>query len=478
MASVAAPPTSPATMAIGSSVSSHDRSANTSGRSTTRGASRRGHDERGLAVDGQHEHREPLERHGLVPGEVRQVGAHGQEHRVDAQLGHAGSNPVSALTEHGADVTDRAATGPSQACSASTIDPRSRRPRRSVGPRRGSTSRCRGEPTDRGAARRSPPPCPGAGTARRAPRPGSGTATRPTRPGAPRRLARRSSVTRTSCTRAWNRGGSGRSRGISRTRSRRCRSASSLKCVSFEAPSTWEKPVSPMVSAWRAAIRSTAREPPPTSSGTGWVGAGAAVSSVRWRFGPVVVTVSPSSSRRRATTASSRRSTRSAGGGSGWPMAACSSSACPAPMPSVKPARRDLADHERLVGQHRGVPQLVVQHHRGEGHPLGRGRGRGQRDHRRQGAGLQVVGDADLVDPDRLEPPAPRQPGGGVGPDGRHADAGSHGRDPSATARLPIADRGRGGRRCSRRSGRPSTGAARRRPLRSAHCWRVGRSSR
>ena len=46
------------------------------------------------------------------------------------------------------------------------------------------------------------------------------------------------------------------------------RSASSLKWVSFEAPSTWEKPVSPTMSAWRAATRSTAREPPPTSSGT------------------------------------------------------------------------------------------------------------------------------------------------------------------------------------------------------------------
>ena len=41
-ATVAAPPTSPATMAIGSWVSSQARSENTSGRSVTRGASSRG----------------------------------------------------------------------------------------------------------------------------------------------------------------------------------------------------------------------------------------------------------------------------------------------------------------------------------------------------------------------------------------------------------------------------------------------------
>ena len=54
------------------------------------------------------------------------------------------------------------------------------------------------------------------------------------------------------------------------------------------------------------------------------------------RWGPDVVTVSPANSARSAPSASSSRATRSAGGGSGWPMASCSDSMCPAPMPSVK----------------------------------------------------------------------------------------------------------------------------------------------
>ena len=55
---------------------------------STRGASRRGHDEPRVAVARQHEHREPFERHRLVAGEVRQVGADRQQQHVDAELVH------------------------------------------------------------------------------------------------------------------------------------------------------------------------------------------------------------------------------------------------------------------------------------------------------------------------------------------------------------------------------------------------------
>ena len=96
-----AAPTRPATMAIGSSVSPQGRRPNTSGRSVTRGASSAGHHQGGVAVAGQHQHRQPLQRHRLVPGQVRQVGADGQQEDVDAHLVHAGPGPGGTLGEHG-----------------------------------------------------------------------------------------------------------------------------------------------------------------------------------------------------------------------------------------------------------------------------------------------------------------------------------------------------------------------------------------
>ena len=48
-----------------------------------------GNDELGVAGAGQHQHRQPFERHRLVAGEVRQVGPDREQQRVDAELGHA-----------------------------------------------------------------------------------------------------------------------------------------------------------------------------------------------------------------------------------------------------------------------------------------------------------------------------------------------------------------------------------------------------
>ena len=68
-----APAASPATIAIGSSVSPHGCSVNTPGCSTTRGASSSGTTSVASPSRGSDEHRQPLERHRLVAGEVRQV---------------------------------------------------------------------------------------------------------------------------------------------------------------------------------------------------------------------------------------------------------------------------------------------------------------------------------------------------------------------------------------------------------------------
>ena len=47
------------------------------------------HDELRVAVAREHEHREPLERHRLVAGEVRQIGTDRQQQHVDIELVHA-----------------------------------------------------------------------------------------------------------------------------------------------------------------------------------------------------------------------------------------------------------------------------------------------------------------------------------------------------------------------------------------------------
>ena len=101
MAAVARPRrASSATMATGSSVSSQAAMRNTSGRSTTRGASSRGHHQRGLAVAGQHQHGEPLEGHGLVAGQPGQVGADREQQHVDAVLGHAARTRAMRSAHH------------------------------------------------------------------------------------------------------------------------------------------------------------------------------------------------------------------------------------------------------------------------------------------------------------------------------------------------------------------------------------------
>ena len=93
-------PVSPATTAMGSSVSSQVRSVNTSGRSTTRGASSRGTTRVASPSRGQDEHREALERHRLVPAQPRQVGPDRQQQHVDADLAHPSADPVDPIGEH------------------------------------------------------------------------------------------------------------------------------------------------------------------------------------------------------------------------------------------------------------------------------------------------------------------------------------------------------------------------------------------
>ena len=79
----------PATSAIGSSVSSHATISNSSGRGVDARRLEPRDDELRVAGARQHEHRQPFERHRLVAGEVRQVGADREQQRVDAELGHA-----------------------------------------------------------------------------------------------------------------------------------------------------------------------------------------------------------------------------------------------------------------------------------------------------------------------------------------------------------------------------------------------------
>jgi hypothetical protein len=75
-----------------------------------------GHDERGVAVSGHDQHREPFERHGFVAGEPRQVGPDRQEQHVDRGLGH---RLTHASQPCGVPVGHRAATvPPAAACRA------------------------------------------------------------------------------------------------------------------------------------------------------------------------------------------------------------------------------------------------------------------------------------------------------------------------------------------------------------------------
>ena len=76
-------PASSATSSTGSSVSSHGAQREHVGPLDDPGRLEPGHDERGLAVAGQDQHGQPLQRHGLVAGQPGQVGADRQQERVD-----------------------------------------------------------------------------------------------------------------------------------------------------------------------------------------------------------------------------------------------------------------------------------------------------------------------------------------------------------------------------------------------------------
>ena len=138
----AADPTSRATSAIGSSVSSHGTISNRSGRGVDPRRLEPGHDEPGVAGARQHEHREPFERHRLVAGEVRQVGADRQQQHVDAELAH----PLARTRDPRASSVTRRSRA-ARRCSPRSSTPSTRRARRRPWPapsRGGGRDRRRG----------------------------------------------------------------------------------------------------------------------------------------------------------------------------------------------------------------------------------------------------------------------------------------------------------------------------------------------
>ena len=108
---------------------------------STRGASSRGTTSCASPVARQHEHREPLERHRLVAGEVRQVGADREQQHVDAELGHARARPRDPRDGDGSRVDARAGRRCSRAFFARPVRRRCRRrPSRSAQSSRRSRS--------------------------------------------------------------------------------------------------------------------------------------------------------------------------------------------------------------------------------------------------------------------------------------------------------------------------------------------------
>jgi len=89
-----------ATIAIGSSVSPHDRIAKMSSRGRTRRAFKLRHDQCRVRIARHNEHRESFERHRLVTSEPRKVGPNGEQAHVDTLLSHRRSDSVDALTKH------------------------------------------------------------------------------------------------------------------------------------------------------------------------------------------------------------------------------------------------------------------------------------------------------------------------------------------------------------------------------------------
>lgn len=57
-------------------------------------------DQRGLTLAGHHQHRETLERHGLVTGEIRKVGTDGDEQDIDTLTLHHDAGPAESIGVH------------------------------------------------------------------------------------------------------------------------------------------------------------------------------------------------------------------------------------------------------------------------------------------------------------------------------------------------------------------------------------------
>ena len=94
-----ADPATPATISTGSSVSLHGRRREHVGPLDHPGRLQPGHHQRGLALAGQDQHGQPLERHGLVAGQPGQVGPDREQHGVDPVAAHGRPHPLHPLHE-------------------------------------------------------------------------------------------------------------------------------------------------------------------------------------------------------------------------------------------------------------------------------------------------------------------------------------------------------------------------------------------
>ncbi len=114
-------------METGLSVSDQGRTANTSGCSSTRGASSRGTTRTAGGIGGHDQHGQALERHGLVSGQPGQVGTQRQKQGFHAELGHPLPDPVQAGRPGPAHANEpEAARGPPLAAVPSGTDRRAR----------------------------------------------------------------------------------------------------------------------------------------------------------------------------------------------------------------------------------------------------------------------------------------------------------------------------------------------------------------
>ncbi len=102
MATVAADPTSPATSADRVLGLAPRLQGEHPGLLPDAGRLEPGHHQRGVAVGGHDQHGEPLQRHGLVAAQPRQLGADRQQQHLDALLDHGGPDPLEAGREDGA----------------------------------------------------------------------------------------------------------------------------------------------------------------------------------------------------------------------------------------------------------------------------------------------------------------------------------------------------------------------------------------